>query len=236
MEFSLLAAAAIGVGALWATLWWEGPRGNAVECDGDLFEMALTAAITGLAVGRVWAMVAAGTNPLTAPGDLLIIRGGVATGPAALGALVMFGWLARRQPWWLADGMAAAAIAGLAGWHAGCLARTGSCLGTPSDLPWAMTGPGSTIGRHPVEIYAALALAAVAVALAILKVSDRRPAPGTLAGVALAAAAAIRLVTEPLRPSLGSGPIAWYAAGIALGLGVAVWRARASRPAAISAP
>ena len=34
----------------------------------------------------------------------------------------------------------------------------------------------------------------------------------------LALAGAIRLVTEPLRPSLGSGPVAWYVAAIGIGV------------------
>ena len=70
MEITLLAAAAIGIGAMWATLWWEGPRGNAVECDRDVFEMAFTAAIVGLVVGRLASMVGNGVNPLTNPADI----------------------------------------------------------------------------------------------------------------------------------------------------------------------
>jgi hypothetical protein len=42
------------------------------------------------------------------------------------------------------------------------------------------------------------------------------------AGVALATAAAIRLITEPLRPTLGTGPVWWYAAAIAAGTAIVV--------------
>ncbi|MBT8215019.1 MAG: prolipoprotein diacylglyceryl transferase, partial [Acidimicrobiia bacterium] len=218
------------IGALWLTLWWEGPRGNAVECDRDVFEMAMTAAIAGLAIGRVWAMVANGTNPLTNPADLLIVRSGVATGPAALGAIGVYAWLARRNLWWLIDGVAAAALAGLAGWHAGCLTRD-ACLGTATDLPWAMQQPGSTVGRHPVELYAAIGLALAAGAIAWLKTTTRRPAPGALAGAALAIAAAIQLATEPLRPGLGTGPVWWYVVGIVTGLAVVLARRKRHRDA-----
>ena len=50
----------------------------------------------------------------------------------------------------------------------------------------------------------------------------RPPRPGVVAGSALAIAGAVRLVTEPLRPSLGNGPLGWYAAAIAIGLALAV--------------
>ncbi|NIR61686.1 MAG: hypothetical protein GWO02_20450, partial [Gammaproteobacteria bacterium] len=114
------------------------------------------------------------------------------------------------------DGLAAASLAGLAGWHAGCLARD-ACLGAASDVPWAMTQPGSAIGRHPVEIYAAIALAAAAIALSWWR-SARHATPGAAAGLALAAAGAVRLLTEPLRPSLTTGPVLWYGAAVVVGL------------------
>jgi hypothetical protein len=37
-------------------------------------------------------------------------------------------------------------------------------------------------------------------------------------GIALAAVAMVRLITEPLRLSLGGGPWAWYVAGVVIGL------------------
>ncbi|MBT8212634.1 MAG: prolipoprotein diacylglyceryl transferase [Acidimicrobiia bacterium] len=226
MEFTLLAAAAIGIGAMWAMLWWEGPRGNAVECDRDVFEAAFTAVIIGLAIGRIASMIGNGVNPVTNPADLLIVRSGVATGPAALGALAAYGWLSRGNLWWLFDGVAAAALAGIAGWHAGCLARE-ACLGTPTDLPWAMHQTSSTVGRHPVELYAALALAVAAIVIAWIKTSDRRPSPGSLAGIALAVAGLVRLGTEPFRPALGNGPVWWYAAAVVAGLAAFAVRQRA---------
>lgn len=88
-----------------------------------------------------------------------------------------------------------------------------------------MSGPGG-IGRHPVEIYTAIALAVVVVLLVIWK---RRPtAPGVVAAVAIASAASIRALTEPLRPGLGSDLALWYwlGAGVA-GIGaVALVRRR----------
>jgi len=80
---------------------------------------------------------------------------------------------------------------------------------------------GSTIGRHPVELYAALLLVVGAVALIAWK--RRHPAAGMVAGTAVAWAGAARLVTEPMRLGIGAGPEWWYAAGIVAGSGVTVW-------------
>jgi len=225
MEFTLLAAAAAGVAALTLDLRWEATRGNAGR-DGDLGEIAVTAAVVGLLVGRLAAMVGDGVNPLLHPADILIVRGGVVTGPAALGALAWVAWAGRRHWWLVADGLSAAALAGFAGWHAGCLARD-ACLGTPSDLPWAYGRAGSTVTRHPVEIYAAVLLAVAAAAVAHWKRAGR-PRPGVPAAVALAAAGVIRLVTEPLRPALSHRVVGWYAAAVLVGVAAAWWRHRAT--------
>ena len=226
MEFSLLGAAVAAAAALRLALWAEDGRGNPAGSARHLADLALGAAVAGLVVGRVAAMAVAGTNPLTHPGDLLIVRGGVHTGAAASAALAAAALLARRHPARLLDGIAAAALAGLAGWHAGCLIR-GACLGTPTGLPWGVARAGSEVARHPVEVYAALLLLAAAVALGWWK--TRRPPPGVAAGFALAAAGAVRLVTEPMRPGIGAGPEWWYLAGIAVGAGAAAWAALRSR-------
>jgi prolipoprotein diacylglyceryltransferase len=140
-------------------------------------------------------------------------------------------WMARGQLWPVLDGLAAASLAGLAGWHASCVVRD-SCLGTPSDLPWAFAQEGSSVTRHPVEIYAALALAAAAVTLVLLK-AHMRLAPGVAAGAALVIAAVVRLATEPLRPSIGDGPVGWYVAGILVGMATVAQSIRSRREPAI---
>jgi prolipoprotein diacylglyceryltransferase len=233
MEFTLLGSAAIAVAFLYGMLWWEGKRGNVLECSRSLWDIALTAAVVGVFTGRIAAMIGDGVNPVTNPADLLIVRAGVATGWASLAALATVAWLGRAELWQVLDGLAAAGLAGLAGWHAGCVTRD-ACLGSASDLPWAMTQPGSSVSRHPVELYAALALALAAPALAAWR---RRslPPPGVPAAIALAVAGAVRIVTEPLRPSLGTGPVGWYAAAILAGLAMIVWRVRATTATAASA-
>ena len=230
MEFSLLGAAAVGLGSLYAVLWWEAGRGNAADCTRRLWDLLLSAAIVGLVAGRVSAMLAGGTNPLTNPGDLLIVRGGVATGPAATAALLTAGLLARKDLRPTLDAAAPAALAGLAGWHAGCLTRS-ACAGTPTDAPWGITTAGGDIARHPVELYAAVLLAVAVIALIWWK--RRHPPAGLVAGAALLGASVVRLATEPLRVGLGGGPEAWYAAGFVAAFGiiaVGAIRSRSGQP------
>ena len=222
MEFSLLGAVFFAVIPLYATIYWEARRGNAAACSKDLWDLALTAAVVGLVVGRVAAMVGDGVNPMTNLADLLIVRGGVATGPATVAAILTIAWMGRHELWAVLDGLSAAAVAGLSGWHAGCLARD-ACLGTPTGLPWGATLSGSSVTRHPVELYAAIALALVAGALALWKMRGR-PIPGVPAGLALAAASLVRLATEPFRPTFSGGPIRWSWLGLIVGLSFSGWR------------
>ena len=144
----------------------------------------------------------------------MIVRGGVHTGAAAIAAIVTYLWMAQWQ-WRYLDATAPAALLGLAGWHAGCLWR-GACLGTASELPWAWAEAGSVITRHPVELYAAIALAVGA--FAVSRLSDR---PFLKAGTGLAVAGLCRLLTEPMRVSVTGGPVAWYVAGIVVGVLIA---------------
>lgn len=224
MELGLLAQAVVGVAALYGVLWFEARRGNAAECTKDLWDIALAAGIVGLLVGRLAAMLIAGTSPVARPADIIIVRGGVDTVWASIGAMVTLAVLARGEILLVADGLAAAVMAGLAGWHAGCVI-TDTCLGTPSDLPWALSLPGSSVTRHPVEIYAAVLYALAAVGLMWWR--RRFPATGSLAFTALAAAGAVRLITEPLRPVIGAGLELWYAGAVVVGvagLAVVQWR------------
>ncbi len=215
MEFTLLGAVFFAIVPLYAVLYWEAKRGNAIACTRNLWDLALSAVIAGVFVGRITAMLLDGVNPLTSPADVIIIRGGVSPVAATVAAIGTAAWLGRTELWAVLDGLAAASLAGLGGWHAGCVVRD-SCLGTPSDLPWAVAQQGSNVTRHPVEIYAALLLLATAAAIAWMR-SNRVGAPGTYGAAALAAASLARLATEPLRPSLDGGPTAWYLGGLIAG-------------------
>ena len=205
MEFTLLWAALTGV-----LFGWGGTRVWKERLPDHPLDRMVGAAAVGLVVGRLTAMITQGVNPLTHPADILIVRGGVHTGAATIGAIIAYLWAVKWRPGYL-DATAPAALAGLAGWHAGCLWR-GACLGTESTLPWAWGEPGSLITRHPVELYAAIALL-----LAAWFVSRLSWELLIRSGAALALAGAIRLVTEPMRPSITGGPIAWYIAAVVVG-------------------
>lgn len=205
MEFTLLAAALTGVVALWLVLRLTGAS--------SALDLAVTAAVVGMLTGRLTAMALAGINPFTDPLDVLLVRGGVNTAGATIGAVAYLIWATRRERDLLTQ-MGPAATAGLAGWHAGCLWRE-ACLGTAADVPWGWSLAGSEVVRHPVELYTAALMMAATLVLV------RREGRGG-AGLALMATAGARLLTEPLRPSLGTGRVWWYAAGAAVGLTWAV--------------
>lgn len=221
MEFTLLWAALTAVAFVWlgTRIWSDHLPDHATD-------RIIGAATGGLVIGRLTAMITQGINPVTNPLDILIIRGGVHTGAATVGAILTYLWSVR---WRLQDldAAAPAALLGLAGWHAGCLWR-GACLGTASDLPWAWTEPGSSITRHPVELYAAFGLV-----VAAWLVSRLPWHPLLRSGSGLALAGLIRLATEPMRPSLTGGPVGWYVAGIVVGCAAAAFGPRlASQPTA----
>jgi prolipoprotein diacylglyceryltransferase len=220
MEFDLLAAAAMAAGAFWLMVRWEAKRGNAAGCALDIWDVGIAAAVGGLFIGRLVAMISVGINPITNPAQIVLVRSGVSTVGASIGAIAVFAFLARKDLFSVADAIAPAVLAGLAGWHAGCLATDG-CLGTESSLPWALALDGSTVTRHPVELYAATLLAIAAYAVAAWKQYGRPPilAP---AGVALLSASAIRLATEPMRISLAGGPAWLYISGVAIGAGIVI--------------
>lgn len=216
MEFSLLWAALTAAAATWVglQLWSERLPENATD-------RLIAATLFGLVVGRLIAMIGQGVNPLTNPAEIVVIRGGVSTVAATLAFVSSLVWTTRGSVNAL-DAMAPAVLLGLAAWHGGCL-WSGVCLGTPSDLPWAWAQSGSQVTRHPVELYAALGLG-----LAAVIVSRLGWRPWLRAGVALAAASGLRLVTEPLRPSLDGGPTLWYVIGVTIGILTAVFGDRIS--------
>lgn len=226
MEFSLLGAVVVAIVPLYSVAKLEAKLGSSRIPSRNLTDLAVSAILAGVLVGRLSAMVLDGVNPITHPADILIIRGGVATVPATIAALATVAWYARDALWPVADSLAAPALAGLGGWHAGCVVRD-SCLGTTTDLPWGLSQSGSTIGRHPVEIYAAGLLVGGAVAVVLWRRS-RGAIPGVAAAVAFAWASISLAVTEPLRPSLGAALQYWYLLGAGLGISLLVWTIRTS--------
>ncbi|MGB8361421.1 MAG: prolipoprotein diacylglyceryl transferase family protein [Acidimicrobiia bacterium] len=218
MEFSLLWAALTAAAAAWLGL-----RIRDEHLPDRPMDHLITAVVIGLVTGRLVAMIGDGVSPLTHPADIVIVRGGVETVAASVAFIAALVWGARKTPG-AVDAMAPAVLLGLAGWHAGCVWRD-TCLGTPSSLPWAWAQTGSLVTRHPVELYAAVGL--VVGAIVVSRVGWR---PWARAAVALGVAAGIRLITEPLRPSLSGGPVLWYAAGILIGAVAAIVGPRFAGP------
>ncbi len=210
MEFTLLWAALTAVGFAWlgTRIWPERLPDHATD-------RMVGAAAAGLLVGRLSAMLLQGTNPLSNPGDILIVRGGVHTGTATAAAIATYLWAAKWKVAYL-DATSPAALMGIGGWHAGCLWRN-ACLGSGSELPWAWAQEGSLITRHPVELYTAVGL--VIAAWLVSRLPWRLL---TKSGVALASAGLVRLLTEPMRPSITGGPVGWYIAAIVVGLAAAI--------------
>ena len=210
MEFTLLWAALTAIGFAWlgTRIWPERLPDHATD-------RMVGAAAAGLLVGRLSAMLLQGTNPLSNPGDILIVRGGVHTGTATAAAIATYLWAAKWKVAYL-DATSPAALMGLGGWHAGCLWRN-ACLGSGSELPWAWAQEGSLISRHPVELYTAVGLM-----ISAWLVSRLPWRLLTKSGVALALAGLVRLLTEPMRPSITGGPVGWYIAAIVVGLAAAI--------------
>lgn len=211
MEFTLLARALVGAGATWVAVRILDRDGSVSDRAPRPWDTLLGATMVGLLTGRLWAMVAGGTNPLTTPFDIIFVRGGVDTIGATLGALAALAWWTRSSPARSLDALGPIGLLGLAGWHAGCIA-TGTCAGAATDVPWAIETLG--VGRHPVELYAAAGLALGAVVL--LRMRGMRP--GTIGALSLVVAAGVRAATEPLRLHLGDGLLAPYLVGVAVGI------------------
>ncbi len=213
MEFTLLAAALTGLATAWLSLRLE--PGASVSSG---FDSLLGAGLIGVFSGRVAAMIESGISPLTRPGDILAIRGGVHSAVAAITAIGFLAWTHRHDIPRSLDALAPAIVAGMAGWHGGCVWR-GACLGARADVPWGWARPGSEVVRHPVELYtAALLLLSTWLVLRLA----RRGRPWTAAGAGLAAVAGARLITEPLRLTLGSTPGWLLAAGVVAGIGTGI--------------
>lgn len=222
MEFTLLWAALLAVVPMMVVARLERWKGLA-RPDLGLSDRLTGAAALGVFGGRFVAMLEQGTNPFLNPADVLVVRGGVNTVGASLTALAALAWASRGNLWPDLDLAAPPALAGLAGWHAACLLR-GACLGSPTSLPWGTALPGSSVGRHPVELYAASMLAMTA--WLAFRWLQRNPASGLVAASALATTAGVRLVTQPLRPSLDDMVAWWYAVAVAFALMVSWMRTR----------
>jgi prolipoprotein diacylglyceryltransferase len=211
MEFTLLFAVLTAVAFLWASSRLFARRLTEIP---HAVDTLIGVASIGLFAGRIGAMILDGVNPITNPFQIILVRAGVDTAIAATAAVMALLWTTRaRIPGWI-DALAPMAVAGVAGWHGGCVWR-GTCLGAASDLPWAFALPGSSVTRHPVEIYAALAMLTWALIVNRLPMRPWLPTGAAVAGLAL-----VRLATEPVRPSLDGGPVWFYGFALVAGVGL----------------
>lgn len=220
MEFTLLGNALVAALAAWGTI--RVLRDDPAFVATKAWDSVIGSAMIGLLVGRLWAMLETGTNPLLNLFDVLLIRGGVSTVGASIGFLAALAWMHRATLWTSVDALAIPIVFGLAGWHGGCVVR-GSCGGTATDLPWAVMGT-SNVGRHPVEVYAGVLLAVLGWLL--LRRWRNRSGSGVVFALGITGVALVRLATEPLRLHLGAGLGWFYGLGLVIGLGMLAWRLR----------
>jgi prolipoprotein diacylglyceryltransferase len=234
MEVSLLVAAILSAGAGWAALRLEEAKGMLAVTRREAWDTVVLACVAGVAAGRLAHLVASGVDLIHHSADLFVIRGGVSSGWASLTAIgVCIASTARRRLPSLLDQIAPAALASLSAWHASCLIRA-SCLGDVTGLPIGWHQSGSTLRRHPVELYASVLL--LSAAIAAFMMLTRRVPRLLVASLSLAMAGTSRLITEPLRPSFHGGPTGWYTSAVAAGLVVAALVVVAGRRAVIPRP
>lgn len=200
-----MAAAAL---ALWAL------RKTRPAVVGDPFNDLLGAVLVAIGVGRLAYLWAGGVNVFADPVELILVRGGISPVPAAAGAVGFLAWTCRSDLLSRTDYLAPAALSGIAVWEAGCWWQ-GACLGSPSELGWAMALPGSELTRHPVGLYAAVLFAVAAIWLLV------RPLPwkGATAAAALGWAAAVRTIVPLWSVGGWSDRGWWYLVGVIVGLG-----------------
>lgn len=211
MDLTLLSRAAGALAAASLGLWLL--RRRRPPDYGGPFSDLLGAVLAGLAAGRLVYVVAEGVDLLGRPLDFVMVRGGIASGPAGLAALGYLAWTCRSNLAARMDHLAPAALLGLAAWEAGCWWQ-GACLGAPSGLWWAMALPGSDLTRHPVGMYAAVLLAAGAAWLLRLPL----PRQGATAAIGLGWASVVRLAVPLWSVGGWSSRSWWYVAGLLVGL------------------
>ena len=210
MDFTLVLRA-LGAMVVAALVLWASRR-HSPPGSTQPFSDLLGAVLVGMAAGRLSYVLAEGIDLLARPMELIFIRGGVAPVPAAIAAVGYLAWTCRSDLLRRLDHLVPAVLAGLAVWEGGCWWQ-GSCLGSPSDLWWAMPLQGSDLLRHPVGVYVSILLAAGA---ALLWWRPLRWEGGS-AAAGLGWASAVRLVTPLWSVGAWSHWTWWYLAGVVMG-------------------
>ena len=135
---------------------------------------ASLAVVAGVLASSVWHRLAHGSAGLSS-------MGGVAGG---LAAVVIVARVLGAPPLEILDAFAPGAVLGFGIGRIGCWLG-GCCYGSPTDVPWAVVGPGA-IARHPVQLYEAVIDVGIALTLARGDLRVGRTAARAMIGYGLA--------------------------------------------------
>jgi len=198
IDTSLLISAAVALTAAWLARRVAPAR--VVQRRGT-FDHFVAAAVAGVLVGRVVALVFDDPATLLVPRDVLLVRGGVefwaGVGAAALAFLLVTRHEAASPVGRLADA-AAPAVVGYAGYEATCVFR-GGCYGPHSSLGLRPSGLSTTM--LPIGVLAGAAL--VGAAVVVYRMSTHRPAAAVV--IATGGVGAVRSVASLWLPNIGTG-------------------------------
>lgn len=170
--------------------------------DRGVLDAATAPVLVGLLVGRIVAMVLDDPRGLMRPGDILIIRGGVEFWPGVLAGMAVAAVAAKRAGTdvssRLAD-LAPHALVAYAVYEAFCLVRDG-CFGPVASVGLRPEG----IPQRQIPIGLLVAIATVAIAWAVRRLTAASPLRGVV--LALAGVAAVRAAAATWLPRISDGP------------------------------
>ncbi len=222
--YGIIVALAVLIG-----LWYAAREARRAGIDAEAFESgAWWVGIAGVLGARALYVLQRGLDPGMGPlGFFMIWDGGLSFygGLVAAGlALAVFARRRHLSPARLADVAAPPAALGMAIGHLGCVV-SGDSFGVPTTLPWAVVyrNPGAMaplgVRLQPTQLYEAVAVGVLFVALGAGRTRLERLGAGAVAGAYLVGLSAIRFVLFFLRDEppllLGLKTAQW----IGLGLG-----------------
>ena len=168
----------------WLALAIGARAARSIGLDGDdVYNAGLYGLLAGVAAGRFAHVVAFWPAYRSQPLEIFGFNtSAFLLWPGVLAALAVGGWYIFRRRLPLAamlDAFAPGLLGGLAVGAVGAF-LTGRHAGAPASLPWAVTLWG--VQRHPVQLYEAIALAAVAAyVLNVIRLGSRRGVPALIA-------------------------------------------------------
>ena len=231
--YGIIVAFAAGAG-----LWYAARESRRRGIGADTFETGVWWVLIAAALGaRTLYILQHGLGQVSAdPLHLLMIwEGGLSFYGGVVAAAIALAVFARRRRLSLAqlgDVAAPAAALGMAVGHLGCLI-SGDSYGLPTSLPWAVIyrNPGAMaplgVPLQPTQVYEALAVGLLFVALVAGRAYLERLGPGATAGAYLVGLSTIRFALFFLRDEppvlLGLKTAQWIGLGLgAVGLAILV--------------